>query len=344
MMSRLQILHLVGSAQDEFYCNLSLLYARDCLATIADRDRYEFHIAYVTPDHQWRFPASLDPVDIAATPSVEIAEAIATLKSKAIDVVIPQMFCLSGMTHYRSLLELLGVPYVGNTAEVMALGANKPAAKAIVAAAGVNVPKGECLRSMDVPSIQPPAVIKPSRADNSLGLAFVKSTAEYETALKRAFEYSTEVLVEDYIELGREVRCGILCKEDDLICLPLEEYPLDNATHPIRYHTDKLKQTESGELSLTPKGRQKSWIVDPSDPVTSAVHAAAKQCHKALNCRHYSLFDFRIDRQGIPWFLEAGLYCSFATNSVIAIMANAAGISTPELFEIAVQSALPLRK
>ena len=73
------------------------------------------------------------------------------------------------------------------------------------------------------------------------------------------------------------------------------------------------------------KDRAHAWIVDPSDPVTARVWAAARQCHEALGCRHYGLFDFRVDPDGQPWFLEAGLYCSFARQSVIAVMAAAAG-------------------
>ncbi|MBJ8338119.1 hypothetical protein JGU71_04405 [Antrihabitans sp. YC3-6] len=66
----------------------------------------------------------------------------------------------------------------------------------------------------------------------------------------------------------------------------------------------------------------------------------ATLCHTALGCRHYSLFDFRIDPGGQPWFLEAGLYCSFATKSVIAMMADAAGIPLTELFGGAVRQAV----
>ena len=53
----------------------------------------------------------------------------------------------------------------------------------------------------------------------------------------------------------------------------------------------------------------------------------------------YSLFDFRIDRDGQPWFLEAGLYCSFAEQSVISVMAKAAGTPLDELFASAIREA-----
>ncbi len=339
-MSVLSILHLVGSADNDFYCALSRLYAKDCIAATANRERYKFYIAYITPDRQWRFPPSLSREDIAAAEPMSLYDGIQFIIAKNIDVVLPQMFCLPGMTQYRALFDLLNIPYVGNTPDVMALAAHKAKAKAIVAAAGVKVPFGELLRQGDRPTIKPPAVIKPANSDNSLGVALVKDVADYDAALKTAFEHSDEVLVEEYIELGREVRCGVIVKNGELVGLPLEEYLVNAQDHPIRDYADKLKRTEDGNLSLTAKDNIKAWIVAPDDPITETVQEAAQKCHQALGCRHYSLFDFRIDPQGQPWFLEAGLYCSFSPKSVIPSMAKAAGIPLDELLMAAIDETL----
>lgn len=339
-MSILRILHLVGSADNNFYSDLSRLYAQDCMIATANSSRYQFHIAYITPDRQWRFPPSLSLEDINNTKPISVAEAIAFITARNIDLVIPQMFCLPGMTHYRGLFDLLNIPYLGNTAELMALAAHKAKAKAVVAAAGVKVPFGELLHQGDLPTIKPPAIIKPANSDNSLGLALVKDIADYDAALKTAFEHSDEVLVEEYIELGREVRCGIIVRDGELVGLPLEEYQVNSQEHPIRNYADKLQRKEDGNLILTAKDNIKAWIVETSDPLTKTVQDVAKKCHRALGCRHYSLFDFRIDPQGQPWFLEAGLYCSFAPNSVIVSMAKASGITLDELLIIAIEQAL----
>ena len=336
----LRVLHLVGSAVSEFYGDLSRLYAQDCLKSTANAALYEFHIAYITPDRQWRFPSDLSREAIASAIPMSVADAVQTLTARPIDVMVPHMFCIPGMTYYRALFDLLGIPYLGNTPDVMALTANKVKTKAVVATAGVSVPQGELLRLGDQPSINPPAVIKPVDGDNSLGVAFVRSRADFEPALKTAFADADEVLVETFIELGREVRCGILVRDGELVCLPLEEYRMDRDRQPIRRYDDKLGQNQSGDLHMVAKDGIKSWIVDPSDPVTERVWEIAKQCHIALGCRHYSLFDFRIDPSGQPWFLEAGLYCSFAQNSVISTMAKASGIPLEELFHIAVNNSI----
>ncbi len=335
-MSILSILHLVGSAESNFYCDLSRLYAKECLAATTNLNRYKFYIAYITPDRLWRFPQSLDDTDIAKATPMSLSKAIDWIRIQDIDLVLPQMFCLSGMTQYRGLFDLLKIPYVGNTPDVMALTAHKAKAKSVVAAAGVKTPFGKVYRQGDKPTIKIPAVIKPVNSDNSLGITLVKDLADYDRALNKAFEYSNEVLVEEYIELGREVRCGIIVKDGELVGLPLEEYQISDR---IRHYGDKLKRTNNGNLTYAAKDKTKAWIVDTSDPITQIVQEAAKKCHQALGCRHYSLFDFRIDPQGQPWFLEAGLYCSFSPNSVISTMAKASGISLDELLQIAIAKA-----
>jgi D-alanine-D-alanine ligase len=336
----LRILHLVGSAVSEFYCDLSRLYAQDCIKSTANPALYEFCIAYITPDRQWRFPINLTREAIASAHPMSFAEAVQVLIALKIDVMVPQMFCVPGMTRYRALFDLLNIPYLGNTSDVMALATNKVKAKAVVAAAGVSVPQGELLRPGNHPSIDPPAVIKPVDADNSLGVVFVRNRSDYETALKTAFAHTDEVLVETFIELGREVRCGIVVQDNQLVCLPLEEYSMDSDRKPIRNYDDKINQNKNGDLNLVAKDSTKAWIINSGDPVIEKVWEVAKKCHVTLGCRHYSLFDFRIDPNGQPWFLEAGLYCSFAQKSVISMMAKATGIPLEKLFQIALNNLL----
>lgn len=342
-MSILRILHLVGSAESDFYGDLSRLYAQDCLTATAS-PAYDFQIAYITPDRLWRFPESLHPEAIAAAEPMPLSDAIRSLTARQIDLVLPQMFCLSGMTHYRALFDLLQIPYLGNCADAMALTAQKARAKAVVAAAGVKVPQGELLHRGDWPTLLPPAVVKPANADNSLGVTFVQTQADYAAALNAAFEYDDEILVEEFIELGREVRCGVIVQQEELVGLPLEEYAVNRSDTPIRSHSEKLKRQKDGSLGFAAKDQLKSWIVAPSDPAsdpaTQRVQEIAKQCHLALGCRHYSLFDFRIDPQGQPWFLEAGLYCSFSPKSVIVTMAEAAGIPLDQLLQMLIRQAV----
>lgn len=348
----LRVLHLVGSPTSDLMAELSVLYAADCLVATADPAQYDAHVAHVSPDGTWRFPADLSSEGLAAATPVDLARALGTIRDLAPDIAVPQLFCLAGMTTYRAMLDLLGIPFVGNTPDVMAVAAHKARAKAVVAAAGVRVPRGEVLRAGDGsrqprPTIDLPVVVKPVDADNSSGVSLVREPDELDAALAAAYEHSAEVLVEEYVALGREVRCGVLEVDGRLVGLPLEEYAVDTETKPVRGYDDKLRRSDDadggGELSLVAKSEEYAWIVDPADPLTARVHEAAYAAHRALGCRDYSLFDFRVDADGQPWFLEAGLYCSYASTSVVAVMAAAAGTPLPDLFRAGVDQALARR-
>lgn len=328
----LTVLHLTGSPTSDFFADLSRLYAADCLEAVADADRYRFVLAYLTPDGAWRFPPDLTSAGIAGAAPYGRAEAIAHLVRLRVDVAVPQLFCLPGMTTYRALLDVLGIPYVGNAPDVMALGARKPWAKALVAAAGVRTPASQVVAGAEAVQVPTPAVVKPVDADNSAGVTLVTDSAGYPEAVTTALAHSDQALVERYVPLGREVRCGVLDLEGDLVCLPLEEYRVDSHTKPIRDAADKLAR-DNGQLTLVAKNATYAGIVDLDDPVTASVWDAARRCHTALGCRDYSLFDFRIDPEGRPYFLEASLYWSFAQQSVLSTMSAAHGLHLPDLFQ-----------
>ncbi len=322
------IVQLVGSPVDEFHAELSRLYACASAAALTGQHRTSF--AYVAPGGTWQFPGTLDAQGLAAAEPLTAADGIATLAGLRADVVLPQMFCQPGMTSYRALLDVLGLRYLGNTPEVMANTADKAVARALVAAHGVAVPAGRVVTHADEVDLPLPVVVKPARSDNSLGVSMVTDRAKLGAAVAAAQAHSADVLVETYVPLGREVRCGVLEVDGRLVCLPLEEYALDA---PIRLPADKLGRTGGGDLRLVAGDAGRAWIVGGDDPAVAPVWRAAQACFRALGCRHYGLFDFRIDPGGTPWFLEAGLYCSFAPSSVIVKMAVAQGFSLPGLFD-----------
>lgn len=330
------VLVLAGSPVDDFHGDLSRVYAQGFLDAVADDDRYRLVLAWVRPGGDWCFPDGLDADAVAAAPSLSLAEAVARLVAIGPDVMVPQMFCLPGMTTYRSLFDLVDVPYLGNTGDVMALTADKGRARAVVAAAGGAVPDGVVVRRGDEIALEPPLVVKPLDADNSAGVTLVRDREALGDAVDEALRHSDAALVETYVHLGREVRCGVLERDGELVCLPLEEYAVDG----VRTAADKLDRTDDGDLFLVAKEQTRAWIVPVDDPVTERVWALARAAHRALGCRHYSLIDVRVDPDGEPWFLEASLYCSYSPASVLAVMASAAGIAVTDLFTAAIEELL----
>ena len=222
----------------------------------------------------------------------------------------------------------------------MALTADKALTRAVVSAAGIDVPPARLVRRGDpLADLNGPVVVKPVDGDNSSGVSLVDHTHGLREAVDTALASSTAVLVEDFVPLGREVRCGTIRRGDRVVALPLEEYAVDAAARPIRLAAHKLARTDDGDLRLVAKDDSQAWIVSDEDPVVPDVQALAVAAHEALGCGHHGLVDVRIDPDGRPWFLEAGPYCSFSPSSVVAVMAAAAGIDLERLFTEAVDLA-----
>lgn len=339
------ILQLVGSPTDNFHCELSEMYALDCANAFLGNEVYRFSFAHVSPNGTWCFPESLSSSDKHVAKKYATADAIALIASMVIDCGLPQLFCLRGMTECRAIFKILGIPFIGNNPLQMDLSANKALARDVVSASGVNVPDGEILTkaaslSGATPTISYPVVVKPVGADNSQGVSLVTEPGHLTAAIANAHAYHDQALIEQYIALGREVRCGIVQTEDGLVCLPLEEYAVDANKRPIRLHSDKLVRDSNKKMELPESSLELTWIVNQEDPITQVVQSAALRCYAALGCRHYGLFDFRVDPNGVPWFLEAGLYCSFSPRSVIIKMCEADGISLQNYFAQCVQLAI----
>ena len=238
-------------------------------------------------------------------------------------------------------MDLLGVPLVGGSPENMALITDKQQTKAVCAAAGVPVPEGELLRSVEqTPTVPYPFVLKPCCEDNSMGITKVEDASELPAAMAEAFKFDSAVVCERFIALGREIRLAVV--EDDAgeptIVLPATEYLL-TPEHPMRTSNDKITVTDKGlpdadKFFATNRADapdyRRSITPAPIDDVLAAKLAdAAKKAHKALRCRDYSIFDFRIDPVGDVFMLECQPVCSFAIQSAMIVMATKT--DTPEL-------------
>merc|ERR1719386_395197 len=122
-------------------------------------------------DGFWSFPDDLTEEGKQAAKRVSMAEAMTKISALSPSAMVPHMFCLPGMTTYRAVFDALAIPIVGNDAGVMALSTNKGQSRAVVAAAGVQVPDAEILRKGQMPKMAPPFVLKPCNEDNSLGVS-----------------------------------------------------------------------------------------------------------------------------------------------------------------------------
>jgi len=339
-VQRKRVLHLVGSRQDEFYHDLSVLYARACdECQDLDRERYEFRFAVVHMDGTWSFPQGLEEASLTAAKRMPVAAAIAQIANLSPDVMVPHMFCVEGMTRFRSLFDLLDIPFLGNHDYTVWPATDKATTKQLLDANGVRVPKGELLikGEKECPSsVTVPLVVKPCNEDNSRGITLVKKEEDLAAAIEYALSFDPRVVVDEYIA-GREVRAACVEEEDGtLTVLPKIEYFLEDIrTSAHKLATDKGGKLSSNAIKAAKKDGDRQCPADLSSVLHERIDAMVKEAHRVLKCRHYSLYDIRISADEQPYILEAALFCSFSPLSVIPAMAAQAGredLKHPNLF------------
>ncbi|VEP14431.1 D-alanine--D-alanine ligase [Hyella patelloides LEGE 07179] len=311
--NKLSVLHLVGSAVSDFYYKLSVLYAQEVVQPAGVKNNY----AVMSPDGLWQLGSSLDNLGN----KISLQEMINQLPQ--IDVVVPHMFCVPGMTSYRAFFEdILGIPVVGAKSDCNALATNKSHTRNIVSAAGVRVAKAQQLKRGETLTMQPPFVVKPNSEDNSMGVTLVTKEAEIAPALEAGFKYDKILLIEEYIP-GRELRVGAIEKDGELCVLPAIEYLLTE-NNPIRTKDDKLGTQDDGMLTRQPVDIACPAKVSPE--LAQKLADAVKKAHNTLGYRDYSLYDFRIHAETQePYMLESCSFWSFIEASVLSRMVTADG-------------------
>merc|ERR1712078_630292 len=306
---------------------------------------YKHRLCFVHLDGSWSFPEDTSEEGKAAAVRMSFPETMGKIAEIKPHAVVPHTFCLPGLTDFRALFDTMGIPVVGNTADVMSLSEDKWKTKAVVAASGVKVPHAEILRKGDKPTLSPPFMLKPCSEANSQGVSLVRPGTDVQQALDLAFSFDSEVLCEEYVPLGRELGvAGLEMEDGSLKVLPCIEYFLSEED-PIRTAAHKLVTNDKGVPTTVATGGRKC-PADLDDVLTAKLQDMVKRSHKALGCRDYSLYDVRVDPNGEPYFIEACLYCSFAPKSVIALMGG--GLEEPleqrSIFEMLVDRGLARKR
>merc|ERR1719230_2235913 len=185
--------------------------------------------------------------------------------------------------------------------------------------------------------VKVPLVVKPCNEDNSRGITLVKKEADLAAAISEAFSFDPRVVVDEYIA-GREVRAAVIEEADgSLTVLPKIEYFLtDIRTSAHKLQTDQTGKLSSNAIVAAKKDGDRQCPADLSPTLHARIDEMVKRAHHVLCCRHYSLYDIRVDANEQPYILEAALFCSFSPLSVIPAMAQHAGredLKHPKLFE-----------
>ena len=111
----------------------------------------------------------------------------------------------------QASLDLLGIKYTGTGYLGSALAMNKGLTKSVFVQNKINTPAGEIFKSIEEAKSWSifPCVVKPCSGGSSVGIAKAENEEEFIAAVKDAFRYENEIVVEQFVK-GREFSVGIL--------------------------------------------------------------------------------------------------------------------------------------
>ena len=182
----------------------------------------------------------------------------------------------------QGVLEYLGLPYTHSGVLASALAMDKDKAKAVFAAAGIDVPKGVRASRTEVLAgvgMERPFVIKPNAEGSSVGVFIVQENDPLPDALSDpASGLSDDLIVEEFIA-GRELTVTVM---HDRGALAVTEI-----TTALEFYDYEAKYAAGGSLHIVP--------AEIPDEIKNRVMQDAVTAHKALDCRGLTRSDFRYD-------------------------------------------------
>lgn len=347
-MKKIRVGIVAGGQSSEH--EISCVSAGGVLAAI-DRDRFEPVLIGITKSGKWVLPASDTELQIRGTVLPEIPESAPLLCADLngfsdhasllnLDVIFPVLHGPYGEDGtFQGACEIAGLRYVGSGVLASAAAMDKSFAKAIFAAAGLNVARGLVVHQRDWSTHQKdiiadihnlgfPVFVKPARGGSSRGTFKVKDSSDLITAITEALTFDSKVLVEEAI-VGREIECGVL------------------------QVAGVVRVSQPGEVLIAPKYDFYDFHAKYLDGATRFVTNVelpgnlatqiAEQAHSAFNalgCEGLARVDFFLSDDQKIIINEINTMPGFTSTSVFPQMWQAMGIEYSALISILLDSAL----
>ncbi len=226
----------------------------------------------------------------------------------------------------QGFLDSLKVSYTGSGVLGSAICMNKSVSKTLVRAAKLPTPnwvlinKREKLENLDV--LRMPLVVKPNDLGSTIGLTIVKNQEAWYGALDLAFQFSNEIIVEQYIS-GRELTAAIVGQTSLSLVEIIPQHGLYD--YECKYQEGMSSYECPAKLN---------------ESVSEKIRSMALEIYKILNCNDYGRVDFRLDDNNQPWFLELNTLPGMTSTSLVPKAAKADGHSFTNLIEMIINEAL----
>jgi D-alanine-D-alanine ligase len=231
----------------------------------------------------------------------------------------------------QTVLEMLGVPYVGSDSHACRRAWDKPTAKTELARAGLATPDWVVLPHSTFRELgaQPvlnamvdrlglPMMLKPDQSGSALGAQVVRDAADLPAAMVGCLAYGETVLAEQFIS-GVEVAVAVVEGQDGPVALPAVEI------EPKAGIYDYTARYTAGLTDFHTPAR-----LDPAAAATVADVAVA--AHRLLGLRDVSRTDAIVAEDGTVYFLEVNSSPGLTETSLLPMAAEVAGRSLGDIY------------
>jgi len=220
----------------------------------------------------------------------------------------------------QAACELARLPYTGSGVAASAVAMSKMLGKRMAAAAGVPCPPDEVYEGPEIAGAKPPhfgfpLVVKPDREGSTVGITIVRSAAEWEGALDLAARHDSRVLAEGYVA-GREITVSIV---NGRVFPAIEIVPKSGF---YDYHA-KYSKGETEYVIPVPMERD----------ILQRAAEYTRRLAQGLRLRGAARIDYRVDRAGNVFFLEANTIPGMTETSLLPKAARFDGMPFEELVE-----------
>jgi len=240
-----------------------------------------------------------------------------------------------------SILEMLDIPYSGSDPQCLAICLDKSLTKKLVIAEGIRTPKWQFitshrqLKEITHDDLIFPAFIKPAYEGSSKGIRLgsraetVAQTAELAAELLQ--RYQQPVIVEEFIA-GDEVTVGMVGNSPPNV-LGIMRVMSKKRGSPFIYSLEVKREWEQLVDYECPARLEEATL----EEITNS----SLEIFQALGCRDFARLDYKLNPEGIPYFLEINPLAGLNPNSSdLPIMANKLGWTYQALISTILNAAL----
>jgi D-alanine-D-alanine ligase len=239
--------------------------------------------------------------------------------------------------HVVSFLELMQVPYTGCHPRGLMLARDKALSKKLLAYHHLSVPKFAAYprgRRVHRPKgLEFPLIVKSQIHEASLGISQASIVESDEKLRERvAFihqRHGSDAIAEQFVD-GREFYVGVI-GNTRLEVLPVWELLFENmppgassiATAHVKHNTDYQRR----------RGIYQQHAEDLAPPLRDHIIRTSRRIARILDLDGYNRIDYRLDKNGKLYFLEANPNPDIARSEEFASAAEEAGRSFPQLIQ-----------